>query len=115
MPPPFSNWKMSDTSGGLDAVPGLNVPLTSTGIGTSTPMAEPVPVMASSCCDKFIVCGATIDAASSVHTPATDGSSGDILDEHASSAPRTSTHGMRRTVDLHAIGIAPIHRVARTR
>ena len=51
-------------------------------------MADPLPEMASSCCDKFIVRGDTMAAESSDHTPSTEGSTGDTLDcEHASVAP----------------------------
>jgi len=64
-------------------------------------MADPLPEMASSCCDKFIVRGDTMEAESSDHTPATDGSTGDTLDcEHASVAPSTNAEGTRRTADL---------------
>src|SRR6185437_7221112 len=110
IPPPFSNWKMSDTSGGLVAVGGLKRPPMSTAIGTSTPIAEPLPTMASPCCDKVIVPGDTTDAESSDHAPATDGSCGDVLDwEHASTAPRAMAQTRNRTGDLQTKGIRSLH------
>ena len=102
-PPPFANCKMSDTSGGLVTVGRLNVPLTSTGIGTSTPIADPVPETTVPRSVNVIVSGGTPgDAESSDHVPAIDGVLGDVLDaEHPANAATAMTQERMRKRCLH--------------